>query len=106
MDRHLRFIYWEGLHEGVRDKERHKKDQAKTFSDLIEAARYGEKEYKSSQSVRIARVNISNVQEGKQQPPAWLPDVVAAVTREVGDILKTEGGAKHKLQGAQSFQYQ
>ena len=105
MDRHLRLIFWEGLLEGVKDKARHKKDQAKTFSDLIEAARYGEKEYKSSQSVRIARVNLSNAQEGKQQPPAWLPDVVAAVTREVRDILKTEGAAKQP-QGAQSFQYQ
>ena len=44
LDRHLRLLFWEGLKTSIKDKVRHKKDECKTFGELISAARYGERE--------------------------------------------------------------
>ena len=61
VDRHLRPIFWEGLKETEKDKARHRKDSCKTFANLIEAARYGEKEVTSANnnnySRKLARVS-------------------------------------------------
>ena len=43
LDRHLRLLFWEGLKSSIKDKARHKKDECKTFGELISAARYGER---------------------------------------------------------------
>ena len=40
LDRHLRLLFWEGLKSSIKDKARHKKDECKTFGELISAARW------------------------------------------------------------------
>ena len=42
LDRHLRLLFWEGLKPSIKDKARYKKDECKTFGELISATRYGE----------------------------------------------------------------
>ena len=95
VDRHLRLIFWEGLKDIINDKARHRKDSCKTFSDLIAAARYGEKEALPSQATRkVARcIQASDVKEeaaSSQEPPARLAQVCAAMAREVREALKSE----------------
>ncbi|KAK3740127.1 hypothetical protein QZH41_010106, partial [Actinostola sp. cb2023] len=59
VDKHLRILFWAGLRQGIKDKARHKKDQCKTFGELITAARYGEKEANNSTQApkRVSRSN-------------------------------------------------
>ena len=44
VERQLRMLFWGGIKEPIKDKARHKKENCKTFAELITAARYGEKE--------------------------------------------------------------
>ena len=44
LDWHLRLLFWEGLKPSIKDRARHKRDECKTFGELISAARYGERE--------------------------------------------------------------
>jgi len=58
VDKHLCFLFWEGLRDSVKDKACHKKDCCKTFTDLISAACHGEKEVISAQTPkRLARAH-------------------------------------------------
>ena len=42
LDRHFRLLFWDGVKPSIKDKARYKKDECKTFGELISAARYGE----------------------------------------------------------------
>lgn len=91
VDRQLRLLFWQGLKESVKDKARHKKDSCKTFTDLISAARYGEKEASSAQFPRrVVRQNIVYGTELPQSdgPPEWLSQVCSAMAREVREALQ------------------
>ena len=44
LDRHLRLLFWEGLQPSIQDKASLKKDECKTFGELISTARYGDRE--------------------------------------------------------------
>ncbi|EDO34157.1 predicted protein [Nematostella vectensis] len=92
LSKHLSLIFWEGLLFGIRDKARHKKDQCKSFSELIEAARYGEREYRVSHSPHTsASFKQAQTSAAKNQASPWLPEIFAPVTREVRDIMKPQG---------------
>ena len=40
----LKQLFWKGLKPSIKDKVRHKKDECKTFGELLSVARYGERE--------------------------------------------------------------
>ncbi|KAK3732649.1 hypothetical protein QZH41_001445 [Actinostola sp. cb2023] len=79
VDKHLRILFWAGLRQGIKDKARHKKDQYKTFGELITAARYGEKEANNS-----------------TQDPSESPGQTQCNSREVREVLK-EGIQKKEV---------
>ena len=94
-------LFWRGIKESIKGKTRHKKDNCKTFAELITAARYGEKELGSTQpSRKIARSNQAVCHEFSQksppQPshaeakPAWITDVCSAMAWGVREILKDQ----------------
>lgn len=113
VDRHLRLLFWEGLKDQIKDKARHKKDSCTTFAELISAARYGEKEAKSSQvpTRRVARINQTGVDNQTDentyestppsQAPSWLADVCSTMAREVREALKPDDNSGGVM-GAQS----
>ena len=93
VDKHLRLLFWEGLKDSVKDKARHKKDSCKTFADLINAARYGEREINSTQGPkRSARVNQATAEENTNAgPPSWLAEVCSAVKETLAPQIQPSG---------------
>lgn len=118
LDRHLRLIFWEGLKGNIKDKARHKKDHCKTFAELIEAARYGEKEALPTQVPRrLARSNQmsgTNSEDspfvqtsqgdpsdnpatqasGGNGPPAWLSHMCTTLAKELKGVMTEEKNSK------------
>jgi hypothetical protein len=94
-------LFWGGIKESIKDKARHKKDNCKTFAELITAARYGEKELGSNQSTRkFARANQAIYQEpGQKSLPQphndgvkkeWIAEICTAMAKEVREVLKDQ----------------
>jgi len=100
VEKHLRILFWAGLRPGIKDKARHKKDQCKTFGELITAARYGEKEANNSTQApkRVARSNpVQQVPQGTQdKKPSWVNEMCTSFSREVREVLK-EGIQKKEV---------
>ncbi|KAK3733491.1 hypothetical protein QZH41_019393, partial [Actinostola sp. cb2023] len=100
VDKHLRILFWAGLRQGIKDKARHKKDQCKTFGELITAARYGEKEANNSTQApkRVSRSNpVQQVPQGTQdKKPSWVNEMCTSFSREVREVLK-EGIQKKEV---------
>ncbi|CAB4012589.1 ATP-dependent DNA helicase PIF1 [Paramuricea clavata] len=76
VERQLRMLFWGGIKESIKDKARHKKDNCKTFAELITAARYGEKELGSNHSGWPTEVptcyrcgQAGHIQIGCRNPP-------------------------------------
>ena len=91
VERQLRMLFWEGIKDSIKDKSRHRKDSCKSFSALITAARYGEKEACSAQSPkRVARSN--QVTQDPDSKPLWIAEICSAMAREVREALKEHVG--------------
>lgn len=89
LDRHLRLLFWEGLKPVIKDKARHKKDECKTFGELISAARYGEREVDLVLTPkRIVKSQQATVEEEKT--PKWASEFCAAMAREVKSALDSK----------------
>lgn len=101
VERQLRMLFWQGISEPIKDKARHKKDQCKSFAELITAARYGEKEITPTQAhKRVARSNqITKPDISEKQPtcnqtdanvePAWVKEV-CSLARDVRELVKDQ----------------
>ena len=98
VERQLRMLFWAGLKEEVKDKARHRKDSCTSFSALITAARYAEKEAASSAqtSKHVAHSNPVMVPEtpNPASKPTWLAEVCSAMAREVRDALADHVGGR------------
>ncbi len=95
VEKQLRMLFWEGIKESVKDKIRHRKDSCKSFSDLITAARCGEKESVVSRtSKRVAHSNQTSTSTAKEPEgkPAWIAEICSAMAREVREALKEGRG--------------
>ena len=101
VERQLRMLFWGGIKESRKDKTRHKKDNCKTFAELITAARYEEKELGTNQSTRkFARANQAIYQEPGQTSPSqprndgdkkeWIAEIGSAMAKEVREVLKDQ----------------
>jgi len=89
LDRHLRLLFWEGLKSSIKDKARHKKDECKTFGELISAARYGEREVDLSPiPKRVVKSQQAIAEEEKA--PKWASEFCAAMAREVKSALASK----------------
>ena len=86
LDRHLRLLFWEGLKPSIKDKARHKKDECKTFGELISAARYGEREVDLS-PIPTRVVKSQQVTAEEEKTPKWASEFCAAMAREVQSAL-------------------
>ena len=82
LDRHLRLLFWEGLKPSIKDKARHKKDECKTFGELISAARYGERE-RLICCLFLQVVKSQQVTAEEEKTPKWASEFCAAMAREV-----------------------
>lgn len=97
IERQLRMLFWEGIRDPIKDKARHKKDGCKSFSELIMAARYGEKESNSTQfpkrSARSNQISVKETQETQvendSKPPPWVAEV-CSMAREVNQMMKEQ----------------
>lgn len=91
VDKHLRLLFWEGLKDVIKDKARHKKENCKTFGDIIMAARYGEHEFNSTQPPkRIARMNQMSGQTTEPDNHDWIKEVCTVMAREVREALQSQ----------------
>lgn len=91
LDQHLRLLFWEGLKSSIKDKARHKKDECKSFGELISAARYGEREADLSPLAtpkRVVKSQQVTAEEGKA--PKWASEFCAAMAREVKSALASQ----------------
>ena len=101
VERQLRMLFSGGIKESIKDKARHKKDNCKTFAELITAARYEEKKLGSNQSTRkFARANQAIYQEPGHTSPSqprndgdkkeWIAEICSAMAKEVREVLKDQ----------------
>ena len=89
LDRHLKLLFLEGRKPSVKDKARHKKDECKTFGELISTARYGERKVDLSPiPTRVVKSQQVTVEEEKT--PKWASEVCAAMAREVQSALASK----------------
>ena len=82
LDRHRRLLFWEGLKPSTKDKARHKKDECKTFGELLSAVRYGEREVDLS-PIPTPVVKSQQLTVEEEKTPKWASKFCAAMTREV-----------------------
>ena len=94
VDKHLRVLFWEGLKGPIKDKARHRKDQCQSFTELITAARYGEKEaYGSNEAKYLERAQQSVVQDPEESarsnadnPPKWFNQMLQEVKARASTV--------------------
>ena len=97
LDWHLRLLFWEGLKPVIKDKARHKKEECNTFSKLVSATRYGEREVGSApipkQVARVQQVTLEY-----EKPPKWASKFCAAMVREVKSAFASKSAPLAKPQ--------
>ena len=104
LDRLLRLLFWEGLKPSIKDKARHKKDECKTFGELISTARYGERELHLS-PIPTRVVKSQQVTAEEEKTPKWAREFCAAMAREVQSALASKSTPPSELTPPQGDQY-
>ena len=104
LDWHLRLLFWEGLKPSIKDRARHKKDECKTFGELISAARYGEREV-DLLPIPTRVVRSQQVTAEEEKTAKWASEFCAAMAREVQSALASKPTPPSELKPPQGDQY-